>query len=235
MTQEISATGQATAEGAALATAASPSTTRLMALLAAAPAEDLASLYRRHGVEEEAGPMTLAQQICLDGSNTIASLFRGWEGVPYLEVARDVARKLEVDAEIIASEDERVIEQAVLGKVIERYIKSRADAAERAEIKRILTSAGIDALEYKRAVSTGTLAVVIAVLRQEIVAKIVQGIVARAGVRAASGSAARLVGLAVPLLNLVLAAWTVFDLSGPAFRKTVPSIIEVALIRIEQG
>jgi uncharacterized protein YaaW (UPF0174 family) len=29
--------------------------------------------------------------------------------------------------------------------------------------------------------------------------------------------------------------WTVVDIAGPAFRKTVPTAIEIALLRLEYG
>ena len=54
------------------------------------PTDRLKPIYDRHGIEpSNAGD--LVNEICLDGSNTIASLLRGWGPVSYLEVVQDVA------------------------------------------------------------------------------------------------------------------------------------------------
>jgi uncharacterized protein YaaW (UPF0174 family) len=38
---------------------------------------------------------------------------------------------------------------------------------------------------------------------------------------------------AIPLLNVVMVGWVLSDIAGPAFRKTVPTVVEVALLRME--
>jgi uncharacterized protein YaaW (UPF0174 family) len=37
------------------------------------------------------------------------------------------------------------------------------------------------------------------------------------------------------VLNVIMVGWTVVDIAGPAFRKTVPTVIEIALLRLEYG
>ena len=42
----------------------------------------------------------------------------------------------------------------------------------------------------------------------------------------------RLAGAVIPGLNVLLGAWTLYEIAGPAFRKTVPTVIEVAMLRL---
>lgn len=43
--------------------------------------------------------------------------------------------------------------------------------------------------------------------------------------------APKLVAFAVPVLNVVAAFWTIFDIASPAYRVTVPFVITTAFIR----
>lgn len=46
-------------------------------------------------------------------------------------------------------------------------------------------------------------------------------------------SAARFALLTVPFLNAVMGAWLIFDISGPAYRKIVPSVLNIAVLRLQ--
>ena len=49
---------------------------------------------------------------------------------------------------------------------------------------------------------------------------------------AAAKKSAQLAGYAVPGLNIFMGLLTLNDIAGPAYRKTVPTVIELALLRM---
>jgi len=201
-------------------------------------------------VDPTAGPGELVSEICLDGANTFASLFRGWKGVPYREVVRDVAEKMGVGKAVLKSKHERNIEVAVIESVIQRYL-AKATPKEREDIRRILEEASQDHKEVWRHLlkGGGALTMLLAQVGPKVAAGVIERIVAsiigrQLGIGALRGGAgilegvgllggAGILGLAVPLLNVALIGWTVVDLAGPAFRKTIPTVIEIAMLRLE--
>jgi uncharacterized protein YaaW (UPF0174 family) len=213
------------------------SNARLLSLLGNAPKVRLQSLYNRHSVDPADGIEELVEEICLDGSNTIASLIRGIQGVPYLEIAHDVANKLAVKYNENQKED--AIEYNILGKMLQEFLKN-ASPEQRAEVDKILDEVG---RKYKdkiwKGMSKGALALLINTVGKKVVARVVQrivvGIAVRQGAKEAGKRAAQFAGYAVPFLNVVMIAWTMVDIAGPAFRKTVPTVIEIALLRLEFG
>jgi hypothetical protein len=45
----------------------------------------------------------------------------------------------------------------------------------------------------------------------------------------------RIAALFIPFLNTILGAKTIFDIAKPAYRKIVPSVIEIALLRLSEN
>lgn len=194
----------------------------------------LAPIYERHGIERKDGTKALAREICLDGSNTIASIFRGWEGVDYREIVDDVASKLGVkDRDELGTEE---LEHRILAKVAEKYWASLSEK-ERNEIEAQLKKLDKElTFDKVRMALEGAGSVAMAIMRKAIVqvmTQIIVKVLLRYGFIEASKRAAAVAGAVVPGLNVLLGAWTVVDLAGPAFRKTIPTVIELALLRLE--
>jgi uncharacterized protein YaaW (UPF0174 family) len=212
---------------------------RLLKLLSQVEHRDpdlLDPLYERHAIIRSASGDTLIQAIRLDGSNTLASTLRGGVGVGYDVIVRDVARRLKLA--VHDDSPEVPLERAVLDAVLGRLFDN-ATPAERAEAFRDLDSHKLaEPLPQGRWVP-GSLQVMIHDVGAEEVSYVVQQVVARAvGYGVAREAAKRLasgIGLAVPLLNVAMIGWTIWDLSGPAFRKTMPTVVEVALLRLRCG
>lgn len=196
--------------------------------------ERLAPLYERHRIPPERGPGELAHEIRLSGSNTLASVMRLWEGASYDRVVRATAGKLGVETE----EDEPVpqVERRILAQVLERAWE-RMTVREREDLE-----AELGAIDEELSVeqlltglkATGTVATT---LLRQVITRAVAGVITRlllrfAGRQAAS-RAATLAGVLVPGVNLALGIWTLADLTGPAWRKTVPTVVEIALLRLE--
>jgi uncharacterized protein YaaW (UPF0174 family) len=198
---------------------------RLLSEVAETSPERLEPLFDRHGLEVEDGVAALVDEICLDGANTIASIFRGWEGVAYGEIVRDAAKLLKV--RIDREQDSHVeVERKILDHLFREHYAKATDE-ERDLLDGILRANGVKQASW----STGgvLLTAAITALGQEAAKQVV-----RQALRVvAGGGAARIATFAVPILGAAMAAWTAADLAGPAFRKTVPTVIDVAILRLE--
>src|SRR5262245_57664764 len=111
---------------------AHPSDQRLVDLFCKVPKERVRPIYERHGVEPSHGFCELVDEIRLDGSNTFASMFRGFEGVSYLEVVHDVARKIGVKG-VQDSDHETAVEIRALEHIVRKYLE-QASPEERERI-----------------------------------------------------------------------------------------------------
>ncbi len=216
-----------------------PSDSELAALFGRVPPDRLAPIYQRHRLDADAGVDELIRKICLDGGSTIMSALRKWNGVPYAAVVRDVAGKMNVKTE----PDEPVfsIELKLLEEMIRRYLQN-ASPGEREQVQRYLEQAGkehrIRVGEIARgSLAVGTMAMMVKRIGQHAAAEIVRQVVLRNAAQKVASEAARratqIAGWGVPFLNVVFVGWTVADIAGPAFRKTVPTVLEVALLRLE--
>ncbi|HBC3479545.1 TPA: 50S ribosome-binding GTPase [Vibrio parahaemolyticus] len=169
------------------------------------------------------------------GSNDIATLFRSGDGVPYSEVVYDVGRKLKVPGitEGPASFNEK--------KIIEKLFADALDKMTEEERRQLMASIGISSKD----IPFGSSGVIItqfllkefggfAVYKSTlIVANLISRALLGSGLSFATNAAiTRTIGVALgPVGWIVSGAWLAVDLAGPAYRKTVPAVIHVAMLR----
>jgi uncharacterized protein YaaW (UPF0174 family) len=214
-------------------------TTDTLKVLRKAPPESLLPIYERHGIDPSEKEKALLEDVCLDGANSIASIFRGWEGVDYDEIVTDVAEELGIQA---LDRTPRQLELAILEFIISKYLEN-ATPEERSDIAALLKKAGGEFNDrgeiLKGIFAKGALALLIRSVGEKVVGQVVGKIMIKIGGRQvakqAGKQAARMAGMAIPVLNVIMVGWTVVDIAGPAFRKTVPTVIEIALLRLEYG
>lgn len=169
------------------------------------------------------------------GSNDVATLFRGGDGVSYDEVVMDVGKKLKAPvAETNATEEN---EQLILLKMFEDALERMSDEEKRVMFR----SMGMS--ERDIPVGAITTAILQSLLRQfggfyiyqisVIVANMVSRAILGAGLSFATNAAiTRAVGtLLGPIGWIATGLWLAIDLAGPAYRKTVPAVIHIALLR----
>ena len=222
-----------------------PSDVRLYQLLANydwdKPA--LKTLFKRHGGAPWEGVGGLVQEITQDGSNTIVSIVLGNPEKSYRDIVCGVAQKMRVP--IKANDSEILIERKCLETILSKYLKT-APEEERQQMIQLIEESGreLGAEELTRQIRSsslklGTLSLLVkrigARATSQIVKKVVARIISRTAAREASRRAAQVAGYAIPLLNAVMIGWTVWDLAGPAYRKTIPTVLEVAMLRLESG
>lgn len=179
--------------------------------------------------------VTLWNELSYLGSNDIAYFVRGLNGVPYAEILEDVCDKLRVEGvRDGASVLER--ERALISKIF-------ADAWDHmSESERELLLKSINIVE--RDVRVGGVAATTAILAGELggfatyrIALLVANSVARAllgrGLAVATNATVtRALSVVVgPVGWIASGLWLAADISSPAFRKTVPAVIQVAALR----
>lgn len=205
-------------------------------------------------------PAEVFRELSTYGGNTIANAWRG-AGVPYAEVAYDVAEALRgaFKERPFTKEDVRASEAYVLKKMevkeedlaaICAAIGGRAvEEAVNAEVTRLGGAAvvrGVSGEVAKVAVAKvgGHLAAEAAKKAAAEAAKKAAAEAAKkaakkaaveaakkAAQKAAEATAQRVLAGIVGALNVIMIAWTVIDLAGPARRVTIPAVTYVALLR----
>lgn len=169
------------------------------------------------------------------GSNDIATLFRGGDGVSYAEVVLDVGEKLK--AKVNKNNTVEKNEELILIKMFEDALERMTDEEKRA----VFRSMGINERDIPiGAIST---AIIQNLLREfggfyiyqitVIVANMVSRALLGSGLSFATNAAlTRTLGaLLGPIGWIATGLWLVIDIAGPAFRKTVPAVIHIALLR----
>ncbi len=183
----------------------------------------------------------IADELHRFGGNTVMNLFRG-NGVLYKEIVRDVAQKLKVSFHKEASVER--IEELILDKMFQDSIE-KMDISEIESI--IKESGGSSLLDGKRtpngAISRDAMIMALMLVIRNTgfapykIAVIVANSVARAllghGLRvAANATLTRALSVfAGPIGLIFMSLWTLLDIAGPAYRVTIPAVIQIAYMR----
>ena len=191
-------------------------------------------LTSTHGREREIA-QEIAKQLRKMGSNDIATLFRGGDGIPYEEVVLDVGNKLK--ANVNKSNSIEKNEEAILLKMFEDALERMTDEEKKAVFRSMGVSekdipvGAISAIAIQTFLRTfgGFYIYQISVVVANMVSRAILG----TGLSFATNAAiTRSVGMLLgPIGWIATGLWMVIDLSGPAFRKTIPAIIHISLLR----
>lgn len=163
------------------------------------------------------------------GGNTIANVFRSGRGPDLDEVVWDVAEALRgwFEERTYSRGDVNACERFVLGKmnVSDDDLRAIGEAVRSYALRNASERqwSALAGAAMNRAVA-GKVAVKVAEAVAERVA-------VKVGQEVAEEVAARVLARIAMGLNVVLLAWTVVDLAGPARRVTLPAVTWVALLR----
>lgn len=180
----------------------------------------------------------IAAEIQTFGANTFATIiFRWGEGVLYKEVLTDVCDKLEVNYNKRSSVNQ--IEVNLFMKILTDSLNNMN--AE--ELKEVVESIGLPTGKNytKEAIlialqiaikQSGFFAYRLAVIIANAVAK---ALIGRGLTFAANATLTRAISVfAGPIGWVITALWTMIDLAGPAYRVTIPAVIQVAYMRLKK-
>lgn len=176
----------------------------------------------------------IAAEIQCFGANTFATVLRGGKGVAYREVLTDVCDKMKVNYNKDSSVEK--IENNLLMKILTDALEkmSPEELKELAEATGIKNTSGITPETmvgvFQAVFRAGgfksyqlTLIIVNAIMK----ALIGRGL-SFAGNAALTRTMAILTG---PIGWVITGLWTAIDIAGPAYRVTIPAVIQVAVLR----
>lgn len=167
------------------------------------------------------------------GGNTVANLFRLGNGVPHSEILMDVAKKMNVS--FVGKPSDEQLESALLERVMEECLKKSSEDDLLTIFKELggipshvtgpITMAAVQTLIK----STGFLPYKYAAIVANAVSKSLLG----HGLNfAATGSMMKgISAFAGPIGWGLTAIWTAYDLGSPAYRITIPCVIQIAYMR----
>ena len=191
--------------------------------------------YKESSPDHHAYWDLIAAEIQCFGANTLATMFRGGEGVLYREVLTDVCDKMKVSYHGGSSVE--TIELHLLMKVLTDSMKEMGPE----ELEAVCDDLDLSPMRYTPEAVTIALQMAIRLggFASYKIAAIVANAVARALIGrglslAANAALTRLMGaFAGPIGWTLSAAWLLVDIAGPAYRITVPAVIMVAYLRAE--
>lgn len=183
-------------------------------------------------VDEEAR-FLIAEELHRFGGNSLINLLRGGSGVPYREIVCDVASHIKAPHSAAAHCDK--VETCILLQVLDELLEKMSEE-ERAKL--FAEFGGV----YLRGAGPAVMASLIAAIQLSgfgayklaaVVANAVaKAILGRGLAFGATGGMMRGISMfAGPIGWGITAIWTVCDLASPAYRVTVPCVIQIAYMR----
>lgn len=203
-------------------------------------AENLTALesYKQHYPDHQKYADEIASEVQTFGAHAFITLFRGGKGVTYKEIVCDVADKF--SAKYDKAWGVEAIEDVLLLKILsEAYSKMSPE-----ERKELLAGLGDDVSKGVPTVlpvaalqilirATGFAGYRISVIIANAIAKAILG---RGLPFAGNALITRILGVAAGPVGLVASGiWAASDVMGPAYRVTIPAVIQVAMLRKVQG
>lgn len=191
--------------------------------------------YPRHSMYWQ----EIAAELQCFGGNTIMTLFRGGKGVLYEEVLSDVCEKLIKGFKKPSQINIEELEKQLLMSLLQTSIEQMSFE----ELKMLAKDLKVDNLNLLTAQNFLLLAQTIfkaggfkSYQLTLIIANAVSRAIFAKGLTFAGNAAlTRVAGVLAGPIGITLSGiWTIIDLAGPAYRVTIPAVIQVTLLRQRQ-
>jgi uncharacterized protein YaaW (UPF0174 family) len=177
--------------------------------------------------------MTIMEELQRFGGNSILNIFRGGKGVPYHEIVCDVADHLKANYK--KDQEVSIIESAILMQVIKKSMEKMSEEEKRQFFQKFgvkydvgLGAAAMASLQI--AVAAGGFASYqLSLMAANAVARAVIGRGLALGTNSALTRGISI--FAGPIGWALTAIWTAYDLASPAYRVTVPCVVQIAYMR----
>jgi uncharacterized protein YaaW (UPF0174 family) len=193
-----------------------------------------APAYKQYSPDHHQYWELIAAEIQCFGANSLVTMFRGGKGVEYREILTDVCDKMKVNY----SKDAPVerIENNLLLKVLNDALEKMSPE----QLKELAESVGVK--NFALLTPEGMLGVFQAVFRAGgfksyqltviVVNAVLKAMIGRGLSFAGSAALTRTIAvLTGPIGWALTGAWTAVDIASPAYRVTIPAVIQVAALR----
>lgn len=204
-------------------------------------AEELTSKegYKRYGEQYGRYIEDILEELQTFGGDTLVNLFRGG-GVLYREILNDVCKRCEVEV----GQGESV--EASEYRLTEKLLKDALDKADEATLRQVAEEMGYDFSKLKdlggkltsevllKFITGGNLSAykISSIVANLALEQFLPKVAGAAGVSTlASFGLGRVVGFLNPLLAAGNVAWLTSEITGPAYRVTIPATLQVAHLR----
>lgn len=178
----------------------------------------------------------LAFELQSYGGNTLLNVFRNGQGPSYESIVYDVCKRLKVKG-ISKYDTAEEMEQKLLVSVSTKAIGELSEEQARS----IMEECGVKGYDYSRA---GLVAAIIAlqVINRRVFLVVVNSVMRMLGqmllgrgiMMAGIGGLSRgISAMCGPIGWIILGGWTMWDMMGPAYRVTVPAVIQIAYMRVK--
>lgn len=166
------------------------------------------------------------------GRNSFANFFRG-NGPEYSEILRDVAKRNKVSFR--KNNSDAQIEQYLLQKLFDESLNNASDE----DLRKMMKELGYPTTNFTRQAAIATLMTAWKaggfqsyILLVSVVNAVMKFLIGRGLSLAANAALTRMASIMMGPVGWILAAvWTLVDIAGPAYRVTVPAVIQIAYIR----
>lgn len=170
------------------------------------------------------------------GGNTFLNLYRYGRGPSYESIVHDVCKKMDVK-DIGEHDTAEEMEQKLLCRMTEKMVDKLSDE----EIKQIMLDLNIEGRSYTKQGLMAALLVARTVNKrlfcyiiQYITRLVTDLLIGRGILMAGWGLLSRGTQLLFgPVGWVICGAWTAWDIAGPAYRVTVPAVLQVAYMRMK--
>lgn len=194
----------------------------------------MSDVYKKYAPNHKMYWENIAAEIQCFGANTFVTLFRGGKGVPYREVLCDVCDKLKVsyNKESSTIDIEERLFLNTLNKALDKMsIEERKQfAQEFGGISLNNLTPQFLGMAFQAAFRHGGFASY--KLSLIIANSVARALTGKGLTLVANSTLTRGLALAVgPIGWAITGAWTLIDISGAAYRVTIPVVFEVALLR----
>jgi len=190
--------------------------------------------YKRYKPEHVKYWKDIAEELQRYGGNSFVNVLRLGEGVLYKEILMDVCDKLKVNYNKKSSTE--IIETNLLMKIIEDALEKMSPE----EIKELAESIGLKNTQgFTPQAMTGIFQAIFRAggfksyqLTLIIVNAILKIIIGRGLSFGANAALTRTMAILTgPIGWVITGLWTAIDIAGPAYRVTIPAVIEIAALR----
>lgn len=175
----------------------------------------------------------LVHEFRLFGGNSVLNFFRG-EGPGYSEILRDVANKCKVSFNDATSKDEHV-EQMLLGKLIKEVLDNASDS----ELRQMMRELDLQIPHYNR---RRVMLDLEKLWKSHDIAgfRLLTSVTSTVLTRLTGIAISTVAGITLPRLTAVMlgpigliltSLYCAIDFAGPAYRVTIPAVIQIAYIR----
>lgn len=178
----------------------------------------------------------IALELQLFGGNTFLNIFRRGRGPAYETIVYDVCQKMEVE-NVGTHDSTEEMEKALLDKVTEKML----DELTPEQLRQVMKELKIEKHVYTKQALMAALLLTRKINMRiyyyviSYILRMVSNMLIGRGVLTASiGLFSRSLGMLMgPVGWALLSGWTAWDIAGPAYRVTVPAVLQIAFLRLK--